>query len=396
MPKKKKTEATTQLANPFGILTEYLGEVWADSDIPLDSYKEMLERDETVAASLEFLAFNVANKIGSYLHPDPEISQFVKSALDNMDTPLENLVTRLVINALVYGFAVAEIVWKVEDDKYTIRKVEVIPSETLHAKVENFEIISSIQTTGVRKVIIPREKTVFIKIGSGVLGQSSLRRAWRAYRFKSALFKFWAIAMERYSMPILYGKTADTETLVEQLKDLWVNGIIATDTSTEIELLEPRVNIAGEFRDAIEYANLLIARSLLVPPLLLTTERTGAYSLGRVHFNLFMTAVERLAKIIAEALINDLIYRLITYNFTDVKEYGSFLFRSQPSPEDMSRLALAFNQLVGAGVLDVSTDGDWIRSMLGAPKQKIETYTGYIKEAEKVYEDLFGGGNSNE
>ena len=197
-------------------------------------------------------------------------------------------------------------------------------------------------------------------------------------------------------MPILYGKTADTETLVEQLKDLWVNGIIATDTSTEIELLEPRVNIAGEFRDAIEYANLLIARSLLVPPLLLTTERTGAYSLGRVHFNLFMTAVERLAKIIAEALINDLIYRLITYNFTDVKEYGSFLFRSQPSPEDMSRLALAFNQLVGAGVLDVSTDGDWIRSMLGAPKQKIETYTGYIKEAEKVYEDLFGGGNSNE
>jgi len=393
---KKKTISATQLANPFGILNEYLGEVWADSDIPLNYYKEMVEKDETVAASLEFLAFNTANKIGSYVHPDPQIQEFVRKALENMETPLENLITRMVVNALVYGFAVAEIVWKIDGDKYTIRKIEVIPSETLHAKVDNYEITAFIQTTTREKVVIPREKTIFIKMGSGVLGQSSLRRAWRAYRFKSALFKFWAIAMERYSMPILYGQTTDAEKLVEDLKNLWMNGVIATDTATDIKLLEPKVNIAGEFRDAIEYANQLIARSLLVPPLLLSTERSGAYSLGRVQMNLFLSAVERLAKIVSEALLNDLIQKIITYNFSNVAEFGSFLFRSQPSPEDMSRLALAFNQLVGAGVLDVNTDGDWIRSMLGAPKQQVGTDTEYIKEAEKIYNDLFGGENTNE
>jgi len=393
--KPKMPVSTTQLANPFGILSSYLGEVWSDSDIPLTSYKEMVEKDETVAASLEFLAYNTANKIGDYIHPNPEVQNFVRKNLERMETPLEALITKLVINALVYGFAVAEIVWEVVDDKYMVKRVVVVPSDTLHAKLNDYDIESFIQNTGFDKIEIPREKVIFVKMGEGVLGQSALRRAWRPYRFKSALFKFWAIAMERYSMPILFGQTTDVERLVEDLRNLWINGVIATDTSTDIKLLEPRVNIAGEFREAIEYANQLIARSLLVPPLLLSTERSGAYSLGRVQMNLFMSAVERLAKIVAEALLNDFISKIISYNFEGVDSYGAFLFRTQPSAEEMSRLALAFNQLVGAGVLDPVEDGNWIRAMIGAPRQQVlesakqpETE----QELAEFYDSLFGGG----
>ena len=363
---------TTQFGYPFSVLATALGEVINDtSDVSFVDYAEMLKKDETVASALEFFAYNVVNFLGEYAHPQKDLEDFVKYNFENLEESLERVLQDLVINITAYGFGVLEKVWEVKDGKLVLKKLVVLPSETCRFVLGEKGIEKVVQIVVEKgKIEIPREKTMIVRIGKGIYGESKLRRIWRAYVFKRALFKFWAVAMERYAMPVAHGKTVDVDTLAEKLKTLWSEGIIATDPETEISLLEPKNAMSEAYKEAIEYANILIYRGLLLPQLLAGSERVGSYALGRIHLDLFLSSVKRFASFIAENLIDQVVAQILEYNFGRVETYGQFMQTTQPTADELARLSQALNLLVNSGIVDPVSDNDWIRAMLGFPEVK--------------------------
>ncbi|SHE47807.1 Protein of unknown function [Marinitoga hydrogenitolerans DSM 16785] len=365
----KKEELTKQIATTWAALRQDVSEIMNIPDLDNDTIKNML-RDETISSALNFLTKNIINFIGEYVHEDEEKNAFVNTNFENLDISLEVISERILTDAIAYGFSVSELVWELKNNKLYLKKIIPLDPSTISFYLSDGEIIKIIQKTSNKNIEIPVEKCFIFRLNQRELyGKTELEKIYRAWKFKSIMFKFWAIAMERYAMPIAHGKTlGDTEELLNALKSIWSQGVIATDPETEIELLEPKSTIADSFEKSIEYTNMLIYRGLLLPQLLAGTQNVGSYSLGKVHMDLFLSSVRKMAKYYSENLIDSVVAKMIEYNFADVKSYGRFLEAEQPSNDERTKLAQVVNTLINTGIVDPIEDNDWIRDLFKFPK----------------------------
>lgn len=375
MTKKIPNNLDTQYASSFSSFFTQFDEAWKATDVSLEEYNKML-KDESVSAALDLLTRFTRKKIGSYIHEDPEITEFVNRNFENLDEGFIQIIDKLIRNMYAFGYGVGEIVWEPVGDKLIISKIIVLDSAkvsfVLGKKKKSNKYITHIRYYGsLQKIDIPIEKCILIQrdIGPDGFGRSLLRRAYRPYKFKEMLFKYWALAMERYAAPILYGKTVgDPQKMAEVLKEVWRNGVIAVFNEDEVGVIQPSGDVGKTFRDAISYANTLIFRALLVPQLLMKQENIGTYSLAQVHLNVFNNLISEEAKQIGDKLIDQLVTKILYYNFLNVDSYGSFVAQEEMSVDNMKSLAEIFVQLVGAGIIDPVLDNDYIRKTLKIPK----------------------------
>lgn len=388
----QKTVPVGQIGTSWANILQDIGYIYNIPDVSYDVIHEML-KDETVLAGLKFNVMNVINFLGSYTNEDKEIEEFVNTNFENLDESFELVLERLLFYQKAYGFAVGELVWKSIGDRWYLKRIVPLPPSTLIFKYENNELVSVKQSAG-KEVEIPVEKLIILREGFKPYGESVLQSIYRAWKFKSVLFKFWAIAMERYASPVLLGKTADPnklDDLLNSLQLLWSNGVMAVSNDVEISTLEAKNSIAEPFESAIEYANVLIYRGLLLPQLLAGVKDTGSYSLGEVHMQLFLSTIKQQAKKLANELLDQVVARIIEYNYGPVDNYGKFLEKEELTVEDKSRLAQTVSLLVQTGIIDPVTDSKWVRELFHFPNA----------EEENVEEDVWNilersGENSQE
>lgn len=380
-----QTIAEEPLGFPFGFLATALGEAINDSDIKLSTYTEMLTKDETIVSGLEFFINHALNYVGDYTHPNEEIQDFIKLNFENIETSYQETLEQFLINLLAYGFAVMEKVYEEKDGKIMLKRLVSLPSDTVKFVLENGEITKVKQITlGKGIVEIPRWKCIITTIGTGIYGESRLRRVYRMYAFKKSVIKFWAIAMERYAMPIAYGKARDTSKLKEALAKIWSSGVLVTDPESEVQLLESKSGLGDVYKQAIDFANVLIYRGLLLPQLLSSASNVGSYALGKIHLDLFLQSVLSFSNKIQNILIDQLVADLIDLNFSEVESYGKFVFHNQLDTDQLESLSRALLNFVNIGVVDFD-DADWIRAMVGFPEKK-EPET---DEAQGLEEDVW-------
>ncbi|MEM4501730.1 MAG: DUF935 family protein [Thermofilaceae archaeon] len=373
------------LAERDTLLYNYISAVLRQSP-SLETYHVMYLTDETIASAVDFLTYNIFSFWGDYVHPNPQITAFVKENLENLETSLESTLQRVVKNAIVYGHCFSEIVLEKKNGKYYLS--EIVPLHPLLCSpvVEKGKLTKVLHQNDDQTVEIPASKLFVFKVGEGLLGESFLRRIYRIYSIKRGFLMFWATAMERYAMPTVFARGPKAREILDELRNVWSNGIIVTENpNLSIELLEARTDVSATFVDAIEYLNVLIYRGLLMPQLLASVRSTGTYALGKVHFEMFAMAARRITTQLAEAFVDQVIARLIENNFSDVVEYGQIIVTEQPSSDERFKLAQAFSMLVEAGIVDPVKDNEWIRNMLKLPivEDKEET-----EEEEAQYFEL--------
>ena len=382
----QKQELTKQYATTYGAILQDIGQIYNLTGFDYDTIAQML-KDETIMAGLEFFSSNVLNYIGDYNNDDENIKQFVEDNLENLDISLGIILDRMIRDMKAYGFAVSEMVWELKKGKLVLKKLLPLPPGLLSMRLENGEVVGIIEQTTHRMIEIPAEKCfIFRNDNSQLFGRSDFERLYRAWKFKSVMFKFWAIAMERYAAPVLVGHTdGDTEDVATKLASLWSNGVVAIGNDEKIDLLEPSRNVASTFENAIEYANMLLYRGLLLPQLLAGSKDVGSYALGKVHFDLFMTAVKKTARKIAEEMIDQVVSKILDYNFSGVRDYGDFLMSEQPSSDEREKLANVVLQLVNAGFLDPTEDNEWVRSMLSFPNPEPQEQQAVQQDEEEIW-----------
>lgn len=333
--------------NPFDQIIGYI-----NNPDPVSYYREMVQTDATVAACLEFVSLAVVSKLGEYTHPDKDIQDFVRANFEQLEGSFVDTCKSLM-SFLWAGYAVAEIVTDVKDDRVWLHSLPILPAENVRFKLDedpgslNYgslaEVIQNPQM--VSEAHLPAEKCLIIRndypgsAEQSPYGLSRLKCILSIYAAKVEAEKNWAYALGRYGSPILQYelenpaqkvKTSDGRimTAFEQAQEQ-VNAAgelkgVVSFKGNNLQMIYPPAGIGEGFKKACDYYNRLIMRGLLIPSLLFDNGDTGSYSLGQEHYKLFDVSLDAILSILTEAILEQLVRPLIDWNFGEQEDYGSF------------------------------------------------------------------------
>ena len=239
----------------------------------------------------------------------------------------------------------------------------------------SYRVQSIVQSTGVGADIeIPAEKCIIKTYGdnSTPYGKSLLRKCYRWWRFKNAIPKMWAKALERFGMPLLVGKASSpkvTNMLEEALEGVNTRAYLITDKDSSVEPVYTAGGSLGDgYVEAEEMCDKMIFRSMFLPSLLNSGEKGGSYSLGQVHMNIFNVTVNALASDYIDIELEHVWRPLIEWNFGEQRSYGSFTTNEAVSADDKKTMSEMILNLSNAGVVSASVDRAWMRELLGLPE----------------------------
>jgi hypothetical protein len=100
------------------------------STVSVETFKRMVDTDETVGSGVDFLTTCLAARLGLYTHPSEEVAKFVNKALNEIQGGWTNAVKEM-LSASWAGFSVGEKVWANTNDGFVPKKIVQLPPGTL-------------------------------------------------------------------------------------------------------------------------------------------------------------------------------------------------------------------------------------------------------------------------
>lgn len=363
-------------------------------------YERMLDTDETVSASFNFLTMCIISFLGEYNHPDEKIATFVHECFESMDGSLA-LACEDILSAVWAGYSATEICWKAVADRIMLDYLATYHPYSITFHVNERGRLTMMRQTSVLAALgvdIPSEKCIVFshrKRFNNYYGVSSFRPIRKNWLLKDPILKMWARALDKYGTPILSaivpeGTITDPETglettqlnyaikLLENLQNGTALAFSAKDSGTSGQLPKIDAVVTGgagtgdAFDLAVSYLNKMICRGLLIPSLVFDEgARSGSLALGTSHFYGFLLTVQALFTQLKEVLLDQFISRLISYNFGPQKDWGDFAKRP-PSAEELKLYSEIFLNLVNSGMIDPAIEEDFkhTRNVMGLPDRE--------------------------
>lgn len=342
-------------------------------------YKDMVSNDETISTALEYLTGGITAKIGSYVHNDERIQELVERSIESVRGTMTEIRRSILRDSFAYGFGIGEFTIKAENSSWLLSSIQILDPTSVELRMTQFEdnsygVGAVVQKAGFNDVEVPAGKCIIKTYGDSTTpyGRSLLRRCYRWWSFKKAIPKLWAVALERFGMPILHAKTHGNTKAVDNLKvslaNLESRSYIVTDTETEINAVSSTGVISDSYSLAEEYCDKMIYRAMFLPPLLGAGEYGGSYSLGKVHMDQFDKTVTALAVDYIDTELECLWRPLIEWNFGPQDNYGNFIINDLISSDEKKILSEMTLNLANSGVIDPDSDRNWIREQLGLPE----------------------------
>jgi hypothetical protein len=243
------------------------------SSVGIETFKRMVDTDDTIGSGVDFLTTCLAARIGQYTHPNKEISDWVNKALDCVDGGWFSSLKEL-LSASWAGFAVQEIVWANQELGFIPKKLITMPPSTLLFETERTGELTydgilqyqrnynpalgasgpsylfgfaGVNTTGpVRpdplaklgdfpfplrtantysylSIRIPKQKCIHYAFDAqgrfgNPYGRSLLRRAYKYYVMKDAFLQMLAVALDRKGTPLTIVYADPNHTVIDQEK----------------------------------------------------------------------------------------------------------------------------------------------------------------------------------
>lgn len=105
------------------------------STVSVDTFKRMVDTDDTVGSSVDLLATLLAARLGTYQHPSDEITAWVNKAFTMVDGGMYEAVKE-IISAVWAGYSVNEQVWANTDHGFIVERLAPLPPGTLFFEVD--------------------------------------------------------------------------------------------------------------------------------------------------------------------------------------------------------------------------------------------------------------------
>ena len=352
---------------------------------------DKMRLDDMVKASLTLKKFATLAPNYKILPADGsdkavEIANFVAYTIDNMEGSMNDALFQ-ILTALDYGFSVTEINYEQYDMGEHSGKIGIKNLKTKQPRYYSFAVdkYSNLLDKGLAYNINGEQKRLptnkflifsYQKEFGNHYGTADLRPAYRGYWSKDTIIKFWNIYLERFANPTVVGKYRSNDPNSKTNLRNILDGLTAKTSIThrmdefDINFLEPSRSATQDFKEAINYYDKTIARSILIPDRLVAEGETGAYSQAKVHFDVFLFVLAKLRQDLEEVVMNEqLIKRLVQINFGNVTEMPKFKFNPMTDDQKFA-LNEMFITAVEKGVISPTLeDENYIRENLHFPEK---------------------------
>jgi len=364
----------------FGSMTEF-----DPDEIQFDDYRKMMLEPQVKSA----VRLKILGRIstGWDIVPasedaqDQEIAEFVKDQLEQMEGTTGGFMQKAMM-ATVFKTSIHEVVYRAIEEGRWKGKIGLRAIKHKKFDPEKWRIVADPfgnlerleqNVNNQWKALDPWYFVIWCHDHDGdFFGKSDLKAAYRYWKAKDHIDKFWNVFVERAGMPTPIGKypegagKPERKSILTFLSKLGVKKAAVIPQTWQAEFLEAKGN--GQiFERRVQYCDRMMGRSVLLPQLLLDEGESGSYSLGKQHSESFRWVIEDLGETFAQDIFHEqLVKRLVTINWT-VDQFPRLVWRPMRD-EAFADLAAAFCALVDKGIAD--RDEPIVRERLGLPARQ--------------------------
>ena len=373
------------------------------------TYREMADNDPVVGAMLYAIDKTVTKLDWHVDGEDERLVEFVQSCIDDMSDSWDATLSN-IMSMLVYGWSFHEVCYKVRrgdqsdppsryaDNRIGWRKWSVRAQETLM----NWMLDDRGGIQGMRQsdpvsgyiASIPIEKALLFRTTTNrnnPEGKSLLRSAYRPWFYKRRIEEIEAVGIERdlAGLPMAYvppeyllpTASSNQKAVLNSIVDIVQNvkrneqeGIVFPAVYDEkgnrvfdLTLLSAPGSRQFNTGDIIQRYDQRILMTLLSDFLLLGSSQVGSFALGQTKMDLWVMAVDSIAKSIAEVVNQYAIPRLLKLNAMRL-DRAPFLTYGQINNIDLGSISDFVQKLSGAGIIVPDRELEaYMRSLASLP-----------------------------
>jgi SPP1 gp7 family putative phage head morphogenesis protein len=314
-------------------------------------YDEM-KHDDQIKAVLSFKKDQIISPGWMIKCEEPEISEFIERNLkETLNCSFEDSL-RDILSAFEYGFSLTEPVYRRDKDGFLeLKDLKTRPPHSFEFHLNDKGDLLKIRqnATTQYKDFDPKYflHHIYQPEFGNPFGRSDLRAAHQAWKTKKFFLRFWAIYVERFAAPTVFGTYPDdfgtdkVQRLQQVLNTIQNSTAIAIPEGTKIDFSMASRDSSGVYESGITLLNTMIARAVLMPDLMgMSGKQTGggSYALGDTQFQLFMGIIKHEQESLARKITLKIIQPLIRANFGDYK--AEFQFKPHSKDNAMEALKL--------------------------------------------------------
>jgi len=334
---------------------------------------------------------------------DVKIAEFCKYCLNNVDGTIEADMYE-IYSAIDKGWALSEIVWKIIETGEWKGKVGIKALKEKDVQFYNTDVdkFGNIQPNGIVSLHplqygqqFPIDKFIiysFQKKYESTFGRPLLRVVYRHWWSKDVIIKFWNIFLEKFGSPTVQAKykgnlnPADEIKLDEVLKSLQTETAVKLPEGLDLELLEATRRGEASYLAAIEYHDRQIAKAILGETLTSEAGKVGSYALGEIHLDILRMHIEKIGSDMENEVMDEqVIKRLVDYNFTNVTEYPKFKFKPLLKEDMMAYVDKYLAGVEKGAIQPTEEDEKHIREIIKFPPREVEKEQPEFREFAKKF-----------
>ncbi len=254
---------------------------------------------------------------------DLEAADFVRTTFENI--PFDQIVLDL-LDATLKGFAVSEVIWKFEDGKVTIDRINSLEqSRFVFDKEQNLRLLKT--AFDVSGEIMPDQKFIVHRYRAKAHNPYGLGLGYELFwpsQFKRRGVGFWQKFLDRWSAPIPVGKVVqgttkeDRSKLLNHLLSLNNAKAFVMNLGEELDSFETSRSGRAEFEAWVKTWNEEITIIINGETLTTSLDGQGSRAAGEVHSDMLDDLVDFDADLISGTFNSTVIKWLCDFNFTDV------------------------------------------------------------------------------
>lgn len=284
-------------------------------------YEELL-KDDQVSATFSQRRNAVISRPwsvtpGGQKRQDKQAAELIEQTLKQLDW---DTVTDHMLYARLFGFAVAEVIWKIENSQVKICQIKVRDRRRFAFSIHN-ELLM-LTTSKPDGESLPQRKFWTASVGASHadepyglgLGHALYWPVW----FKRNGARFWATYLEKFGSPTAIGTFPMGASKEEQNKLLYAAQAVATDSGIilpegiKLELLEASRGGNVSYENWMHYWDSAIAKVVLGQTM--TTEDGSSYAQSTVHYDVRQDIVAADADLVCQSANNSWVKWLVDYN----------------------------------------------------------------------------------
>lgn len=318
-----------------------------------------------------------------------------------------------ILSSMYQGMSMTEKVFNQFDfDNRTywgIKALKLRPFDTFEFKVDDHGTTEEvIQKIGDKEITIDLSKFIHFTHNPEYdehYGQSELRECHRPWFNKDQAYTFWNMWLERHASGFKWitpvnGKTltlgsVEYNNLVKVLNNTVNAAGMILPSNIEFHMEFPTNNVA--FKEAMEAADLAIAKALLVPNLVGITPsgQTGSYSQSDTQLKAFFWTLHTDTKRLEETVNEQLFQQLGEINFGD--DHLPYLQFNPLTDTQINELLNTWAVMLEKdGVTKSDTDEAYIRNLMGFPEKAEDAEDENEETGEENEGEAAGAGEEEE